>query len=133
MPVFEYRCKRCGRRTTKLFKTLAAVATPPCAHCGSRRMERLYSRITVLKGGGASDDRDAGDLRGMDEVASGVESGDPRSLARMARRMSDEMGEGIPPEYDGMLRRMEAGDMPSDEEFGAVEPDAAGGEVDEGE
>lgn len=130
MPVYEYRCKRCGRRTTKLFKTLAAVATPPCAHCASRRMERLVSRVAVLKSGGGSDNSDMGDLSGMDDVASGVESGDPRSLARMARRMSDQMGEGIPPEYDGMLKRMEAGQMPSDEEFQAVEPEAAGGESD---
>ena len=37
--------------------------------------------------------------------------------------MSEEMGEDIPQEYEGVLNRMEAGEMPSDEEFDAVEPD----------
>ena len=57
------------------------------------------------------------------ELMPGLESGDPRSLARMTRRMSEEMGEDIPQEYEGVLNRMEAGEMPSDEEFDAVEPD----------
>ena len=137
MPVFEYRCKRCGRRTSKLFKTFAAVKTPPCGHCNSRRMERLYSRPMILRAGAGADDSDGGDGDFGDDstMMKGLESGDPRSLARMARKMSDDMGEAIPPQYDTMLRRMESGEMPSDAEFDAIDPaDEAGddGNADEG-
>ena len=82
----------------------------------------------MLRGGGAEADDLGGDGLGMDDAAMaelmpGLESGDPRSLARMTRRMSEEMGEDIPHEYEGVLNRMEAGEMPSDEEFDAIEPD----------
>ena len=56
------------------------------------------------------------------DLLPGLETGDPRSLARMTRRMSDEIGEDIPGAYEGVLRRMEAGEMPSDEEMDAIEP-----------
>ena len=124
MPVYEYRCDECGRRTTKLFKTLAAVATPPCDHCGSTRLERLISRPLILKSGGGSDDDGGDDFDGMGDMMQGLESGDPRSLARMARSMSDEMGEEIPEEMEPMLRRMEAGEMPADDEIEGFEPEA---------
>lgn len=91
-------------------------------------MERLFSRPTLLRGGRTGSDDVSGDDFGMDDAAladlmPGLESGDPRSLARMTRHMSEEMGEDIPQEYEGVLNRMEAGEMPSDEEFDAIEPD----------
>jgi len=128
MPVYEYRCVACGRRSTRLFKTLAAVVHPDCPHCGQSTLERQFSRPTLLRGGGAETGELGGDDFGMDDAAMaelmpGLESGDPRSLARMTRRMSEEMGEDIPHEYEGVLNRMEAGEMPSDEEFDSIEPD----------
>jgi hypothetical protein len=60
----------------------------------------------------------------MAEAIPDMESGNPRSLARMTRQMSEEMGEDIPGEYEGVLRRMEAGEMPADEEFDSIETDA---------
>lgn len=125
MPVYEYRCGSCGRRSTRLFKTLAAVAVPDCPHCGQRALERLISRPTLLRGNtGGTDDQFGSSEDGMAELMPDLESGDPRTLARMTRQMSEEMGEDIPGEYEGVLRRMEAGEMPADEELDAIETDA---------
>ena len=89
-------------------------------------MERLYSRVSVRRGGVS--DRGADDLPGFDsDMMAGLESGDPRSLARMARQASDEMGEEVPDEFEGMLRQMEAGEMPDEREI-----DALGDDVSEG-
>jgi hypothetical protein len=41
-----------------------------------------------------------------------VDESDPRSLARWARRMGREMGEDLGPEFDEVVERMEAGEMP---------------------
>ena len=128
MPVYEYRCTVCGRRSSRLFKTLALVVHPECPRCGASSMERLFSRPTLLRGARSDSNDLGGDDLGMDDAAMaelmpGLESGDPRSLARMTRHMSEEMGEDIPHEYEGVLNRMEAGEMPSDEEFDAIEPD----------
>jgi len=89
-------------------------------------MERLFSRPTILRGRSAVDGADGDDMPGMDAAIEGLESGDPRGLARMARQMSEEMGENLPDEYEPMLRRMEAGDMPDDDEFEAAEADLDG-------
>ena len=128
MPVYEYRCMDCGRRSSRLFKTLAAVVYPDCPHCGASSLERQFSRPTLLRGTNVDSNDFGGDDFGMDdadlaEMMPGLESGDPRSLARMTRRMSEEMGEDIPQEYEGVLNRMESGDMPSDDEFNAIEAD----------
>jgi len=133
VPVFDYRCLDCRRRSTKLFKTFAAVHDPPCPHCGSERLERLLSRVTIVRSGGASEDFGDGDFAGMDTAMEGVESGDPRSLARMTRHMSEEMGEDLPEEFEPMLRRMEAGEMPDDAEFegAAADLDDGGDAFDE--
>ena len=56
------------------------------------------------------------------DLLPGLETGDPRSLARMTRHMSDEIGEDIPGEYEGVLRRMESGEMPSEEEMDSIDP-----------
>ena len=48
---------------------------------------------------------------------------DPRSLARWARRMGREMGEELGPEFDEVVERLEAGEMPDDlGEEGGGEP-----------
>ena len=124
LPVYEYRCNSCQRRSTRLFKTLATVITPACPYCGRQALERLVSRPTLLRGNIVGrDDHFTGADDGMAEAMPDMDSGDPRSLARMTRQMSEEMGEDIPREYEGVLRRMEAGVMPADEEIDAIERD----------
>ena len=46
-----------------------------------------------------------------------VDENDPRSVARFARRMRNEMGEELGPDFDQAIDQMEAGEMP--EENGA--------------
>ena len=124
LPVYEYRCGSCQSRSSRLFKTLAAVVTPACPYCDQRALERLVSRPTLLRGNiVARDDHVLGAADGLAEAIPDMDSGDPRSLARMTRQMSEEMGEDIPGEYEGVLRRMEAGEMPEDEEIDAIEKD----------
>jgi hypothetical protein len=43
-----------------------------------------------------------------------VDENDPRSVARWARRMSADVGEEPGPEFDEMMERMEAGEMPEE-------------------
>jgi hypothetical protein len=55
----------------------------------------------------------------LDDLASDagladLDERDPRSLARWARRMSREMGEELGPEFDEVVERLEAGEMPDD-------------------
>jgi hypothetical protein len=88
-----------------------------CVHCGSEQVRRLISRVRVAK----SDDRRLEDL--ADPAAlEGLED-DPQALGRMMRKMSDEMGEDLGPEFDEVVDRLEKGQSP--EEIESAMPDLA--------
>jgi hypothetical protein len=73
----------------------------------------LISRFAVLR----SEDSRMDDLADP-SMFGDVDEDDPRSVARWARRMGRELGEDMGPEYDEMIDRMEAGEMPDDVESG---------------
>src|SRR5262245_22647953 len=110
MPIYDYRCEQCGRRSSVLHRTFAAAAAGvACPHCGSPALVRLVSRFAVVK----SEDSRLDDL--ADPAAFGdVDENDPRSVARWARRMGGELGEDLGPDFDDMVERMEAGEMPDE-------------------
>lgn len=120
MPIYEYRCGGCARRVSVFQRSIQSSAAVACPHCGSHDLARLISRVAVMRSEeGRLDDlaSDAG-LADLDER-------DPRSLARWARRMSREMGEELGPEFDEVVERLEAGEMPDDldEGEGGESPD----------
>ena len=117
MPIYDYRCEGCRRRLSLLFQTYAAAEHVACPHCGSRELSRLITRFAVMKSeesrlDGLADGAGFGDL----------DENDPRSMARWARRMGDEFGEDLGPEYQDMVDQMEAGEMP-DEDLAAADTD----------
>lgn len=50
MPIYEYRCQRCGKRVSLLFRTYAAAseARPRCPACQSDELRRLVSRVRLM-------------------------------------------------------------------------------------
>ncbi len=120
MPIYEYRCNACRRRTSVFTRNMSAPVTADCEHCGSPDISRLFSRVAVLR----SEDDLAGDI---DESSLGdIDENDPRSVARWVRKMSRQMGEPLDTEMESDLERMEAGEMPDDYEGGGSEEDFAG-------
>jgi putative FmdB family regulatory protein len=107
MPIYEYRCNSCRKRTSVFVRSAAAAVAPICEHCGAADMERLFSRVAVLRGGDGLDvaESSLGD----------VDENDPRSVAKWVRKMSREMGEPLDAGMQGELERMEAGEMAADD------------------
>ena len=58
-----------------------------------------------------------------DSSLAGLDENDPRGMARLMRKISEETGEPLEGEDAEMLDRMEAGEMPPDDEGGDA-PDA---------
>lgn len=88
MPIYEYRCADCGRRPSIFFKSLTSVdASPACPHCGGRHLTRLISRTAQVLSEDTRLERlsDSSDLGDVDE-------NDPKSVARWAKKMGQEMG-----------------------------------------
>ena len=120
MPIYEYRCGGCARRVSVFQRSIQSSAAVACPHCGSHDLTRLISRVAVMR----SEESRLDDLA-SDAGLADLDERDPRSLARWARRMSREMGEELGPEFDEVVERLEAGEMPDDldEGEGGESPD----------
>jgi putative FmdB family regulatory protein len=114
MPIYEYRCGACKRRVSVFFRSFSAVGEATCPRCGSADLTRLMSRVAVVRGGesGGEDGGDGDDDLDPTGMLAGLDEDDPRAIARWARRMSDEMGEPMEPEFEEALTRIEAGEDP---------------------
>ncbi|HEC34046.1 MAG TPA: zinc ribbon domain-containing protein [Chloroflexi bacterium] len=43
MPIYEYRCRRCGEEFEKLVRSLSAQEVVTCPRCGSEEVEKAIS------------------------------------------------------------------------------------------
>ena len=120
MPIYEFRCSDCRKRSSVFVRTMAAPVSPTCEYCGSSEMSRLFSRVAVLRSG---DDVGA-DI--SESSLADIDENDPRSVARWVRKMSRDMGEPLDAEMEADLERMEAGEMPDDDLADEPEEDFAG-------
>ncbi len=103
MPIYEYRCADCGKRPSIFFKSLTAVETSPaCPVCGGRHLTRLISRTAqVLSEDSRLDRMSDGDLSDVDE-------NDPKSMARWAKKMGQQMGgDELGEDFDQVVGEME--------------------------
>lgn len=117
MPIYEYRCRKCGKRFSVLTLRIGEKARPTCDRCGSRSAQRLLSRFAMPKSEEARLDglSDPGALAGLDE-------NDPKSVARWMRKMGKEAGEEFGGEdFDEMVDELESGGDGEDGEEGAGE------------
>ena len=109
MPIYEYRCNNCNRRVSILSRSFIESSVT-CPNCGSTELNRLFSTFSVRK----SDESTYDDILSDSQLVKGLESNDPRALVEWNKRMSRGIDEEISPEYEEMLDKMEAGEMPTD-------------------
>lgn len=109
MPIYEYLCHDCQRRVSLLWRSFADAESraPVCPRCGGQHLTRLISRVAVLR---SEDSRleDLADPSALD----GLDENDPKSLARFMRKMAEETGEDLGPEFEEVVGRLEAGEDP---------------------
>jgi putative FmdB family regulatory protein len=120
MPIYEYRCNVCKRPFSILVRSMSAEVNATCPRCGAQDARRLISRFATLR----SEEAQADHLSDMAGDMAGVDENDPRSVARFARRMSQEMGEDAGPEFNEMVDRLEAGESPESIEQSLGGPDS---------
>ena len=77
MPIYEYRCEECGKRSTSLLPSYSSP-DPPCTHCGKPALRRLVSTFATVSSGDGGDDFDEGggdDFGGADDFGGGDDLG----------------------------------------------------------
>jgi putative FmdB family regulatory protein len=104
MPIYEYRCRSCRKKTTALVMTRARASEVRCSHCGSADLEKLWSRF-------ASPKSEEARLDAMAEPSAlaGLDENDPRSVAKLMKKMGQEMGEDVGDLEQAMEEEMAGG------------------------
>ncbi len=121
MPIYEYGCFDCRKRSSTFVRSMSTTVEAKCEHCGSKKVRRLISRVAVGRSSsGSPEDFD-------ESMFADVDENDPRSMAKFARRMRDEMGEDMGPDFDQAIEQMEAGEMPDELPDGGGDGFPAGG------
>jgi putative FmdB family regulatory protein len=109
MPIYEYNCLDCRRRVSVFFRTFSVAADEAarCPRCNGANLRRVVSKVAVLRS-----EESRLDSMADESFMAGLENEDPRALAGMMRKMSDEMGEPMDPEMHEVVQRLERGESP---------------------
>src|SRR5512135_2023495 len=116
MPTYDFVCTNCGQRFD-IFLSYSEYGAKKvqCLHCGSTNVRRRMTRVRI-----ARSEESRMDGLGDESALDGLED-DPKALGRMMKKMGKEMGEDLPPEFDDVVDRLEAGQSP--EEIETALPD----------
>lgn len=98
MPIYEFLCRDCRKRSSILVLSLRNPAPASCRHCGSAKVERILSRFAAPK----SEEARLESLADPDNLG-GVDENDPQSVARFMKKMGEEMGEDFGDEMEQMM------------------------------
>jgi putative FmdB family regulatory protein len=125
MPTYDFICTTCDKRF-EVFMTFSEYGkkTIHCVYCESDNVRRRMTKVRIAKSDESRMESAANDFPGFE----GLED-DPKALGHMMRKMSSEMGENLPPEFDDVVDRLEAGQSPEEIEsalpdLGADDPSA---------
>lgn len=106
MPIYEYKCRRCGRLTSVFVRSVSSTVAARCKACGSRELERAVSAFayhrsesTVLEDYGAEPQR-------LEDYK------DPRQIGRWTERKFQEFGVEMPEEAREMIDAAREGEFP---------------------
>lgn len=122
MPTYDFVCTACEKRFDT-FMTFSEYGNKPvlCTHCGSNKVRRRMTKVRIARSDGSRLESMANDFPGME----GLED-DPKALGQMMRKLGSETGETLPPEFDEVVDRLEAGQSP--EEIESALPDLGAGD-----
>jgi len=88
MPIYEYQCLECQKISAHLILPKEELA-PFCKYCGSKKVKRIISRVTVLKSTESKIEQFTDPARWGD-----FES-DPRAFEKWMKEVGNEFGEDL--------------------------------------
>lgn len=108
MPIYEFLCDDCQRKTSVLVRSVSASVSPRCSFCGSTNLSRTVSSFLYKKS-----------LQTIWE-----ESGEPtmhpnddyykrpENIGRWAEKKFQDMGEEMPPQVKEQIQAAREGVLP---------------------
>jgi putative FmdB family regulatory protein len=109
MPIYEYRCRSCGRITGALILKREEEEAVRCARCGESGLERVLSRVVVHKS-------EAQRLNEFDTRGPRDDSfyKDSRNIGLWAKKRAQELGADLGPQFDDVVERGRTGKILED-------------------
>jgi len=109
MPIYEYRCNRCGNEFQYLVLSTDETKGLRCGFCKSRRLTRLLSRFSLHQSEGAR-------IAGFDPSKPRGESfyRDSRNVGLWAKKRMKEMGVDLGSKMDEIVERGRTGKILDD-------------------
>lgn len=111
MPIYEYGCYDCKKRVNVFWRSFSEAehGTPKCPRCGGTNIKRLVSKVAMLRS-----EQSRLDALSDPATLAGLGTDDPKSLAKLMKKMGNESGEDLGPEFGEVIDRLEAGQDPDD-------------------
>ncbi|RLA99238.1 MAG: zinc ribbon domain-containing protein [Deltaproteobacteria bacterium] len=106
MPIYEYRCEACGKKSEFLTFRISDEVDPVCKHCGSEKMVRLISRVRVIM----SEETRLESLADPSKFGD-LDENDPKSMAKFLKKMGREFGDELGEELGGDIDEIVEADM----------------------
>ncbi len=100
MPIYEYRCRQCRKKFEHIHLSSGSTEPVSCPKCQSRELDRLISRVRVMK----SEESRLESLADPSKL-SGFDENDPQSVARWMRKMGKEMGEDLGDDVEQVVEK----------------------------
>ena len=105
MPIYEYECDKCHRRSSILTMRVSEKVDAVCKHCGSDKLSRLMSRFAMPRS-----EEDRMDALSDPSAFGDLDENDPKSVAKVMRKLGKEMGDEVGgPELDQAIEELERG------------------------
>lgn len=102
MPIYEYLCEDCGKKSSFLILKIGEPFKETCRKCGSKNLTRVLSRFAAVR---SEESRleslaDPGKWGNLDE-------NDPKSMVKFMKKMGREMGDEAGEDFDQMIEEAE--------------------------
>jgi len=98
MPIYEFRCRECGKKNEFITFRVSEAVPDACQYCGAEGLRRIPSRVRVRLSEETRLERLADPSR-----LGAIDESDPKSVAKLMKSMSHEMGEDFDEDVDALV------------------------------
>jgi putative FmdB family regulatory protein len=106
MPIYEYKCRQCGRLTSVFVKSVSSPVDARCKGCGSGELERAVSAFAYHRSESTVLEDHGGEPKRLEDYK------DPRQIGRWTERKFREFGIEMPEETREMIDAAREGEFP---------------------